>query len=70
MEEDGLGAGFYLKMMGGILAIGVGGLILMLIFTKAVYAWGFLGAFIAFAAVLLAIAWVHDRRAVKKYEEE
>jgi len=68
--EEGLGAGFWLKLTGVVFAIGVGGLILMLIFTKAIYAWGFLGAFIAFAVVLLLIAWVHDRRAVKKYEEE
>jgi hypothetical protein len=68
-DDDGLGFGFYLKLTGAILAFGIGGFILMLIFTKAVYAWGLLGAFIALSAVMLGFAWLHDRREAKRYEE-
>jgi uncharacterized membrane protein len=67
--EDGLGFGFYLKLTGVVLAFGIGGFILMLIFTRAVYAWGLIGAFIALSAVMLAIAWVYDRRQAKRYDE-
>jgi hypothetical protein len=70
-EDNGLSLGFrfWAKMAGVIVLIGIAGLILMLIFTRAVYAWGFLGAFIAFAGVMLLIAWFYDRRQVDKYEE-
>ena len=44
-------------MLGGIVA-----LILFLIFSRAVYAWGFFGAFLAGAGLLLLFGWYFDRR--------
>jgi hypothetical protein len=44
-------------VLGGIVA-----LILFLIFSRAVYAWGFFGAFLAGAALLLLFGWFYDRR--------
>ena len=41
---------------------GLVGLILFLLLSKAIYAWGFLGGFLAFALLLLAVGWVWDRR--------
>ena len=68
-DDSGLGFKFWAKIAGVIVAIGIAGLILMLLITSAVYAWGFLGALVAFAAVLLLIAWFYDRRQIEKYEE-
>ena len=34
----------------------------MLIFWRALYAWGFLGAFLVVAAAGLIFGWVYDRR--------
>jgi hypothetical protein len=64
-----LGARFWLALVGGCLAIGIGGLVLFLIIGQAWAAWGVLGTFVFFAAVLLAIAYVYDRRQKKSYED-
>lgn len=68
-DDNGLGFAFWAKIAGGIIVIGIAGLILMLLITSAVYAFGFLGALVAFAAVLLLIAWFYDRRQVEEYED-
>ena len=67
--DDELGAGFWLKMIGVIFAIGIGGLVVFLIIGWAWYAWGFLGAFIFVAAVLALIAWMLDRSRAKRYDD-
>jgi general stress protein CsbA len=70
MDEEGLGFGFYAKMAGVVIGAGIAGLILMLILTRAAYAWGFFGAFLLIAVVLLAIGWLYDRREARRYEAE
>jgi hypothetical protein len=64
-EDEGLGAGFFLKIAGVVFALGILTMILFLIFSRAVYAWGFLGAFFALGAVLCLFAWLYDRRAAR-----
>lgn len=66
---DELGTGFWLKMIGVIFAIGIGGLIVFLIIGWAWYAWGFLGAFIFVAAVLALISWIYDRSHARRYDD-
>jgi hypothetical protein len=61
-SDDGLGFGFYAKLAGLILVIGIGVFIAFVIFSRAIVAWGFLGAFLAIALVLLAFGWLYDRR--------
>ena len=70
MEEEGLGFKFWGGMVAVVIAAGIGGMIILFLFSRAVYAWGFLGAFLALALVLIAIAWFHDRRATRAYETE
>jgi hypothetical protein len=60
-EDDGLGFSFYAKLAGIVIAAGVVGMILMFVFFRAVYAWGLLGGFVAFALLLLAAGWLLDR---------
>jgi hypothetical protein len=61
-RREGLGTRFYLKLAGGLVAIGILLLIALLIFWRALYAWGFLGAFLALAVVLVIVGWFYDRR--------
>lgn len=62
-ESDKIGFSFYARLAGIIVAAGVVAMIVLLIFFRAVYAWGVLGAFIAFGLILLGAGWLMDRRA-------
>jgi Flp pilus assembly protein TadB len=66
---DELGAGFWLKMIGVIFAIGIAGLVVFFIIGAAWYAWGFLGAFLFVVAVLAVIAWSLDRSRARRYDD-
>jgi hypothetical protein len=68
--HEGLGFGFYARLAGITVAIGIACLILMLIFTRALYAWGVFGVLLALGAVLLLAGWLIDRRAQRRYQAE
>lgn len=68
--DDDLGAGFWLKMVGAIFALGIAGLIIFAIIGMAWYAWGALGGFLFVVAVLAMISWIYDRTHKKRYEDE
>jgi Flp pilus assembly protein TadB len=70
VNDEGLGGRFWLKLVGVCLACGLVGLILFLLMSRAVYRWGFLGGFLAFALLLLLVGWVWDRRNARRYERE
>ena len=61
-EDEGLGFGFFLKIAGICVVGGIIAMILFLTFSRAIYAWGFFGAFLAVAAVLCVFGWFYDRR--------
>lgn len=65
-EDNGIGFAFFARMAGLIIAAGLVAMIVMLVFFRAVYAWGLLGGFIAFAAILLGVGWVFDRRRARR----
>jgi hypothetical protein len=67
--DDGLGGKFWLGLMGIIVGIGVGGLILFLLIDAAWYRWGAIGALIFSFLLIGLIAWIHDRREQKEYED-
>jgi hypothetical protein len=64
-QDDRIGFRFYARLAGLIVAAGVVAMILLLVFFRAVYAWGILGAFIAFGLILLGAGWLMDRRATR-----
>jgi DMSO/TMAO reductase YedYZ heme-binding membrane subunit len=71
VEDDGsLGFKFWLRLAGIVVLCGIAALILFLLLSKAVYAWGFLGGFLAFALLLLAVGWVWDKRSERKWDTE
>ena len=61
-EKERLGARFYLGLTGLLLGVGILVFIAVVIFWRALYAWGFLGAFLALAVILLVVGRVYDRR--------
>ena len=66
MENEGLGFRFYAGLAGVVLACGLVALVMILLFSRAVYAWGVLGAFLVLAAALLLFGWIFDRRAARE----
>ena len=70
MEEEGLGFRFYARLAGIGIAVAIAGLIVMLILSRAIYAWGFFGMFLLLAVVLLVVGWLIDRREARQYEVE
>jgi hypothetical protein len=69
-DEDGLGFKFFLWLAGIIVVGGIVLLVAFLIFSRAVYAWGFLGGFLAFAVVVLIFGWIYDKRHERDYAED
>jgi hypothetical protein len=61
-DKGGIGAGFFLKIAGLCVVGGLIAMVSLLIFWRAVYAWGFFGAFLALAAGLCIWGWLFDRR--------
>ena len=64
-----VGFRFYLALGGAALGIGLLVWILMLVFARAIYAWGFLGAFLVLSAVLVLIGWIVDRREAQRMRD-
>jgi hypothetical protein len=69
-QREGLGFRFYGWLALMTILGGIGLLILLLIFSRAIYAWGLLGAFLVLSAVLLMIGWFFDRRQAQRYGED
>jgi membrane protein implicated in regulation of membrane protease activity len=64
-----MGFRFYLWVAGVALAIGIGFGLVMLLFTRALYAGGFLAAFAVLAVVALAFGWIFDRREARARDD-
>ena len=65
-DEEGLGRRFWLRFVGGVVAVGVILFVGLLIFWRATYAWGFLGVFLVVALAGLIFGWVYDRRNARR----
>ena len=61
-DLDEPGSGFWWKVIGGVVLIGIVGFILLSLFVRAAYAWGFGGVVVGGIIVLVAFAWFYDRR--------
>ena len=65
-DSEGPPAGFWWKVIGGVFLFGIGAFIVMWFEARAAYAWGVLGAFVFVIVVLTGVAWLFDRREVKR----
>ena len=68
--EEKLGLRFFAWLAAVVIGGGLVLLIVLLLFSRAVYAWGFLGAFVVLGAILLLIGWLYDRREARRYGTE
>jgi hypothetical protein len=57
----------YAKLAGLVALGGLILLVIMLVVTKAIFAWGILGATIVISAVLLLVGWMSDRRDERRH---
>jgi hypothetical protein len=62
MGDNDFGFKFWLKIAGLFVLGAIGLFVVMWIFLTAIYAWGFLAAFLVLAVGALALGWLHDRR--------
>ena len=69
MDFDDLGFGFWAKLAGVFLLGAIALIIVLIVFTRAVYAWGLLGAFLGLAAIALLAGWIFDRHDKKEREQ-
>jgi hypothetical protein len=65
--NDDLGAGFWFKLIGVLLAGGLACILLFWLVGAAWVRWGGLGAILFFSIVVLTYAYFYDRRQAKKY---
>jgi Flp pilus assembly protein TadB len=68
-DEGGLGGKFWLAAIGVIVGGAIAAMIVFVIIDVVWYAWGGLGALLLVIGVVGAIAYVHDRREQRRYEE-
>ena len=73
MDDDrmdaGMGGSFWLKVFGVLVLGGIAAMLVFLLFEAVWARWSLLGAIALFTCVLLAIAWVGDRRSARQYED-
>jgi hypothetical protein len=69
VNDDELGAGFWFKIFGLILVFGLGAMALFLLVDRAWYRWGGLGTLLFFFGIVLVMAYISDKRQVKKYAD-
>jgi len=61
-QGTGLGAGFFLRIAGVCVLLGIVGFVIALLSVRALIAWGILGFFVFLAVVIFAGAWLIDHR--------
>jgi uncharacterized membrane protein HdeD (DUF308 family) len=67
LAEEGLGAKFWLMLVGGVIVAVLGFFLIVLLFGAAWYAWGFIGAAIALVGASAGVQWMMDRRSRKRW---
>jgi hypothetical protein len=68
-DDDGLGKGFWWRMMGILFLIGIGAFLAFVFISGAFFRFGIIGGLIVVCVVLLGLSWMYDRRQAKKDAE-
>jgi hypothetical protein len=66
-ETGGLGARFWLTFAAGTVALGIAAVLVFVLFGAVWYAWGFVGAVIAFVVIASGLMYLSDRRARSRW---
>ena len=64
-KDDSLGAGFWLALAGGVLAVSIGAVVIVLLVGWAWYTWGLLAARVVIGGIGIGFAYIADRRATR-----
>lgn len=64
-----LGWGFWLKLMGGVILIGLALWVVLLVLDLAYAAWGAFGAMVFFIGVIVLVAYIYDKRQQATWDE-
>jgi Kef-type K+ transport system membrane component KefB len=67
LAEEGLGARFWLLLVGMTIVAVLGFFLIVFLFGAAWYAWGFVGAAIVLIGASALAQWVMNRRARKRW---
>jgi membrane protein implicated in regulation of membrane protease activity len=62
LDDGSLGHGFWLRAAAVLVAVAVGVLAFFFLLSLAFWTLGIFGALLAFAAIMLFVAWLYDRR--------
>lgn len=68
--EDGLGKGFWLKLIGGVILVGIAVFVGFVIFDKLLWGLGMLGTLLVLVIILVVVAWLYDRHQQTSYRNE
>jgi hypothetical protein len=69
-DNDGLGGKFWLGIVGAIIGCTVAAILIFFIVSSAWFKWGFIGMFVFFSLILLAVGAIYDRKHKRDWEEE
>jgi bacteriorhodopsin len=61
-----LGGRFWFGIIGLAIGLGLAAYLIFALIGWAWYAWGFFGMLLVFSAILIAFAYVHDRREARR----
>ena len=64
-----LGWGFWLKLMGGVILVGLALWVVLLVLDLAYAAWGAFGAMVFFIGVIVLVAYIYDKRQQATWDE-
>ncbi len=65
-----MGWDFWLKLMGGVIVVGLAVWLVLLLVGQAFVAWGALGGMLFFIGVILLIAYIYDKRQQATWPDE
>lgn len=68
--EDGLGKGFWVKLIGGVILVGIAVFVGFVIFDKLLWGLGMLGTLLVLVIILVVVAWLYDRHQQTSYRNE
>ena len=67
---DEMEKGFWGKMVGSVVGLGVLGLLAFVVFDRMAYRFGMIGAFLVGFGILMAIAYRHDKKKQREYLDD
>ena len=68
-DDEGLGAGFWWKMVGLVVLGGIAAALFFVFISEAWVRWGGLGVIILTFLIIGALSYFHDRRVQHEYDE-